>query len=168
MSWWNKITESLTIQPKLSEDEAILKKVSFMRALTNSQIVLFARSVHVRNFTKGEFIFKEDYPHVVLYFIKKGEIELLPHRNSTEPMMKLCKYQYVGIEELFLNSKRWSSAVARTDCELLGISKYDFKSFIKSDPRAGIKILYGICTSFSRYLKHCLLENVQEQEDETR
>jgi signal-transduction protein with cAMP-binding, CBS, and nucleotidyltransferase domain len=168
MSWWNKITDALTIQPKLSEDELFLKKVSFMKALTNSQIVMFARFIHVRNFEAGEFIFKEDYPHVVLFFIKQGEVEILPHRNAKEPIVKLTKYHYIGIEELFQGSLRWNSAVAKTDCALLGISKYDFKSYIKRDPRAGIKILYGLCSSFSRYLKHFLVENEQEQEDEAR
>jgi CRP-like cAMP-binding protein len=168
MSWWKKITDILTMQPKLTEDELFLKKVSFLKALSNAQIAMFGRYVHVRHFKAGEFIFKEDYPHVVLFFIKQGDVELQPHKNSKESFMKLTKFQYVGIEELFLNSKRWSNAVAKTDCVLLGISKYDFKTYIKRDPRAGIKILYGLCISFSRYLKHCLTENVEEQEDENR
>lgn len=166
MSLWIKIRNFLTIQPSLNEDQLFLKKVSFMKALTNQQIILFARFIQVRHFKKGEFIFKEDYPHVVLYFIKHGEIELLPHRNSSEPLMVLSKYQYVGIEELFLDSRRWSSAVAKTDCTLLGISKFNFKSYVKRNPRAGVKILYGLCSSFSRYIKHCLTDKVQENNDE--
>ncbi len=168
MSWLKKIKEVITLQPKLSEDELFLKNVSFLRALTNKQIIKFARYVHVRKFSAGDFIFKEDYPQVVLFIIKHGEVELLPHRHSKEPIMKLKKYQYVGIEELFLNSKRWSSAVAKTNCVLLAISKYDFKAYIKRDTHAGIKILYGLCISFSRYLKHYLTESVQEQDNETR
>jgi CRP-like cAMP-binding protein len=168
MSWWKNITSALTIQPKLTEDMLFLKKVSFMRALTDREIALFSKYLHVRHFAQGEFIFKEDYPQVVLYFIKQGEIELLPHQELKEPNVKLAKFQYVGIEELFLNSKRWCSAIAKTDCVLLGISKFDFKAVIKKNPRLGIKILYGICTSFSRYLKHVLIENVQENDDETR
>ncbi|HNX00237.1 MAG TPA: cyclic nucleotide-binding domain-containing protein [Candidatus Cloacimonadota bacterium] len=166
MSWWKKVTDVLTFNPKLKADEEFLKKISFLKSLTNTQIIMFSKFIHKRSFKAGEFIFKEDYPQVVLYFIKQGEIELLPHRHSKQPLMVLSKYQYVGIEELFLGTKRWSSAVAKTDCELLAISKYDFKSFIKRDPRAGIKILYGLCISFSRFIMHQLKESEPEQEDE--
>jgi CRP-like cAMP-binding protein len=165
MSLWQRLFSSSKDTPA-SREEAFLKHVSFLKSLNPRELRMLMRYLHLRSYAAGEFIFKEDFPHVVVFLVLEGEVELLPHRNAQNSMMTLGPHHFLGLIEMFTGTKRLGSAIAKTDCQLYAISKFDFKDYIKQNPRTGVKILYGINLALARMLSSTIYPVDEEICDE--
>ncbi|MDD3050085.1 MAG: cyclic nucleotide-binding domain-containing protein [Candidatus Cloacimonetes bacterium] len=127
-------------------DFGILKKFVFLSNLKKKDLILFRNMLMERNFADGEYIFKENYPHAVLYLIIKGEIEIL---LDNEVVATLQPFSHFGEIGLFIESKRTASARAKGQTLLYACSKNDFSNFIDTFNSIGIKILYNFGINFS-------------------
>lgn len=106
---------------------------------------------YLRKFKAGEQVFRKNYPNVIFYVLKYGELKVYHEENNTE-IRKIKQYEYFGEIGLFKDEKRTASVVAVQDSELLGISKVDLDNFINRYPRAGIKILYKLGEVLSSHI----------------
>jgi len=138
------------------EDSFSLKKISFLSDLSKKDCKLFGNYLLERNFVASEYIFKENYPHAVLFIVIKGEVDIVVPQGEKEKIVStLQPYMHFGEIGLFIESNRTASARAKTDTTLYAISKSDFKNFIDAFPSIGIKIMYNFGVSFSKTIINC-------------
>ena len=138
-----------------SEKEMIqfLSKVDVFEKLTRNEKRNIGHYFYERKYKAGEQIFKKDYPNVVFYIIKEGELKVyLKQDGKKVELNKLKSQNFVGEIGLFLDKNRAASAVAEKDSVLLAISKKDLKKFIEKFPKTGTKILYKFGEIISNYL----------------
>lgn len=107
--------------------------------------------MHKRSYKAGETLFGKDYPLEVIFFIEKGEIEVIGEAHPSGRSI-LKKNQFLGIMDMYYENIRNSTATAITDVSALAISRFDLQELMNKNPRTGVKILSGICASFSEYI----------------
>ncbi len=132
---------------------AHLKRFSIFKELSSFELYLVSNHLHKRSYKTGEVLFEPGFPLEAIYFIEKGEIEILgPSHPSGHSILK--KNQFLGLMDMFHENIRSSKATAITDLQVLAISQADLKELINKNPRLGIKILLEVCSSFSNYIFH--------------
>ncbi len=131
----------------------IFKNISFLNTLNSIEVHAFARLFHERNFKAGEIIFKENYPHTVLYLVVSGSVEIYLERPSGNLLMNTYEENgHFGEVGLFADTNRIATAVAKTDTILYAITKSDFKDFVETYPVSGVKILFNLGESLANIL----------------
>ncbi|HHE37884.1 MAG TPA: cyclic nucleotide-binding domain-containing protein [Candidatus Cloacimonetes bacterium] len=140
-----KLFQENEAQKKDEEKELVkfLSKVTIFNKLSKKDLKNLRQYFYLRNFKSGEIIFKKDYPNVVFYILKQGELKVfLKVKDKEIELDRIKPQQYFGEMGIFLEEKRSASIVALEDSEVLAISKADLKNFIDKFPRAGNKILF--------------------------
>ncbi|HPY97323.1 MAG TPA: cyclic nucleotide-binding domain-containing protein [Candidatus Cloacimonadota bacterium] len=128
-----------------------LANIKLFKNLNKTELSCLSNYLIERKFSKGDIIYQENYPHVVIYFILEGNIELYFTKNGVNKTFEnLTTNQHFGEIGLFDDNVRINSAKAITDCSLLAISKYDFVKFASKYPGSGIKLLYNLAEEVVR------------------
>ena len=121
-----------------------LSEVSLFSKLTKSERKNLVKYIYVRTYNSKEIVFKQNYPNVVFYILKQGELTVtLEKDGKTLELNRLEPGDFFGEIGLFLDDNRTATVTAITDSVLLGISKKDLADFIARFPRAGVKLLYN-------------------------
>ncbi len=140
----------------LTEEKELVKflsSVTLFEKLTKNERKNLFKYIYVRKFKTGETIFKKNYPNVVLYILKQGELKVYLEKEDKEiELNRLKPTEFFGEIGLFLDDNRTASVKAVTDSVLLAISKKDIADFIARFPRAGVKVLYKFGELLSRNL----------------
>ncbi len=134
-----------------ADKNAYLKEISIFRKLDSFELYLLNNFMHHRSFKAGELLFDKDYPLEMIFFIESGEIEVLGKAHPSGRSV-LKKNQWIGIMDMYHENIRSSSARAITPVEANAISRKDFVDLMDNNPHMGVKILSGICESFSDYI----------------
>lgn len=136
---------------KNESENQFIKRVKLFEGLKGKEFRHIAPLLIPKKFKKDEVIFRENYPHVVLYIVKTGQISIYLENNGVPTGLVILKeYEHFGEIGLFgKDVKRAASAKALVDTELYAIKKTDFKEFVKKYPATGVKILYNIGKSIS-------------------
>ncbi|HPM01780.1 MAG TPA: cyclic nucleotide-binding domain-containing protein [Candidatus Cloacimonadota bacterium] len=138
---------------KNKTDISQLSGMILLKDLNKLELLNLSKYMIERHFKSGEMIYKENYPHVVLYFIISGKIEIFIDQNDNKFVYTtLSENHHFGEVGMFNESTRITSAKAITDCTLYAISKYDFVKFISKYPGTGIKLLFKLAESISSEL----------------
>ena len=153
--WFKKKRVALI---SLTESEKQLRNFSVFSSLGKSQIKAINNIIFERTFKNNEVIYQIGHPNIVMYFILEGEVDLYDSENSDKPDLTISKGGLVGSIEIFTGSTRVSTAVAKTKCSMLAMSKYDFRNMIENNPRIGSKILYAFCEKYSSSLYAKIIE----------
>ncbi len=153
--WFKKKRDALI---SLTESEKQLLYFSVFSSLSKSQIKTINSIIFERTFKSNEIIYQIGHPNIVMYFILEGEVDLYDSENSESPDMTISEGGLVGSIEIFTGSTRASTAVAKTKCKMLAMSKYDFRNMIKNNPKIGSKILYAFCEKYSSSLYTKIVE----------
>ncbi len=143
------IFKKLFNKKKFFYDERLVD-VPFLKKLKPRELGLFNRMLYKRNFKKGEIIFKKDYPNVVLYFLMKGTVQILLNNEKSIVISELEPYSFFGELGMYIDTKRSASVVSKTDTELYAVSKDEFKHFVDTFPKIGVKILYALGQNMSK------------------
>ncbi|HOD53496.1 MAG TPA: cyclic nucleotide-binding domain-containing protein, partial [Candidatus Cloacimonadota bacterium] len=123
---------------KNKTDISQLSGMILLKDLNKLELLNLSKYMIERHFKSGEMIYKENYPHVVLYFIISGKIEIFIDQNDNKFVYTtLSENHHFGEVGMFNESTRITSAKAITDCTLYAISKYDFVKFISKYPGTG-------------------------------
>lgn len=150
----------------LSDSEKRLRNFSVFSSLSKFQIKTINNIIFERTFKNNEVIYQIGHPNIVMYFILEGEVDLYDSENSDTPDMTITKGGLVGSIEIFTGSTRVSTAVAKTKCSMLAMSKYDFRNMVENNPRIGSKILYAFCEKYSSSLYEKIIEERDNAEKE--
>ena len=141
-----KFFRFLNIMSKSDSEEVVfLKKVKIFKTLNNDELLSFSKYFLVRKFEPGEIIFRETYPHVVLYIIRSGEVELFFENDEKVSTIKnLQENKHFGEIGIFKETNRTASARAVKSTVLYGITKTDFIRYARKNSAVGVKLLFNI------------------------
>lgn len=138
---------------KEKQEDRFLKEVDFLKHLNNDELKSFSKIFLTRKFSAGEVIFRENYPHVVLYIVKSGEVEIFLEKQTTGIILsKIGRARHFGEVGLFTEANRSASAKAITDTVLYAITKNQFKRYLLKNPATGIKLIYHLGESMAKSL----------------
>ncbi|XP_050966558.1 uncharacterized protein LOC127165725 [Labeo rohita] len=96
-------------------------------------IRLLAREISQSLFRANDLIYKENDYGSEMYFIHKGEVEVLS-KDNTAVLFKLKAGQYFGEKNVLLGEPRAATVRAATNCELYVLSKKSLDEALKYYP----------------------------------
>jgi CRP/FNR family transcriptional regulator, anaerobic regulatory protein len=142
-----------------ASDYANLKNFYLLNQLNNKELKQISLFLLRRKFSKGEMLYKANFPHTVLYFVVEGEIKIFLENNGTEiELIRKKEYEHFGEIGLFLEMNRSAGARAEKDSTLLAMTKKDFQEYVHQNPKTGVKLLSAI----SSYLCEILIKNNEQ------
>ncbi len=130
------------------------RNLELFKSLSDNELRLLARSFHIRKFVQGEMIFRQGDVGVGFYLVYNGRVEL-KYADSTftgleQSIVTLEEFDYFGEVALVQdNSLRSATAVAKDDCELLGIFKPDLDKLIHNKPVVAARFLQVLASAFT-------------------
>ena len=80
----------------------------------------------------------------------KGVVEILLNKDNSTVIAELQPYSFFGELGMYIDTKRSASVISKTDTELYAVSKDEFKHFVDTFPKIGVKILYTLGQNMSR------------------
>ena len=114
----------------------MVTRVSLFADLEFGVIADISKLLHVKRFRKNEIIIKEGTRGDSMYFIFEGSV--LVHKKDLT--IVLNEGDFFGEIALIKNIPRTATVTAKTRCELLELTTYDFQNFIKTKPELLKKI----------------------------
>jgi CRP/FNR family transcriptional regulator, cyclic AMP receptor protein len=131
-----------------------LRNIDVLKNFTENELRILSKSLHRRNFSDSEEIFRQKESGMGLYFVYQGLVDVAVEgsdytRREDEKneniIITLERLDYFG--ELALlqdHSIRNATAIARANTILLGIFKPDVENLIESHPIVATKLLQSI------------------------
>ena len=135
-----------------SELLAHLAGVGLFEGVSPHDLVGLARSLRRRRYPRGAVIFVEGDPGTTLYVIESGTAKIaLTTSDGKELVIALLgRGDFFGDMAILDGEPRSADAVAKTDCQLLLLTRQDFLAFIDTHPRVAANLLANL----SRRLRH--------------
>ena len=136
----------------------ILKKIPVFEDLSGKELDAIARILHQRQYRKDELIFRQGDAGVGMYIIQKGTV-LIRLEPDNQVLAELTDGEFFGELALLDDSPRSASAVAGSDCKMLGFFQPDLFGLIERNPRLGVKIVLRLAKIIGERLKAANREN---------
>ena len=151
---WNS-TESATVHT--------LKQVPIFKDLTEKEFSELEKLIHHRNYSEGDYIFKNRATGEGMYIIMKGSVKItIGTKSASENILAdLTEGDFFGELALFDDEPRSANAIATTDSELIGFFTADLLSLQDRHPELANKILFnlgGILGGRRSSTNHLLME----------
>jgi len=139
-----------------------LRKVKVLKNFTDNELRILSRSMHLRNFNNNDRIFNQEDLGVGFYLIYSGNVDIIIDSDKVNGesadkkmahIVSLDKFDYFG--ELALlqeHSFRNASAIAKNNCQVLGIFKPDVENLIGTHPVVATKLLQSVSTIIANRL----------------
>lgn len=162
----SKVNNFLSLRKKKKPLYMLMKTIPMFSSLNSKDIKKLERILHLRNYDKGEIIFRENTPAHGVFIIREGSVSITKERDDgkTEEVEVMKPGSFIGELALFSNLKRRVSASALEDCEIVAFFKHDFLDLIDEYPALGIKVLLEISTNISqRYIEMVDNNTVSQQ-----
>jgi CRP/FNR family transcriptional regulator, cyclic AMP receptor protein len=134
-----------------------LRNITVLKNFTDNELRILSKSMHLRTFSDGEEVFRQNDLGVGFYFILNGYVDIIvqsnqkvdddlkENGNESSHIITLEKFDYFG--ELALlqeRSLRNAAAISRDHSELLGIFKPDMEELINNHPVIATKLLQSV------------------------
>ncbi|NCO75457.1 MAG: cyclic nucleotide-binding domain-containing protein [Cyanobacteria bacterium] len=116
-------------------------------------IELFFKHLEIKNIPLGEVIFKEGEKGNTMFALIEGEVELFLNDKVVEIIYKNDVFGEGALVQL--NHIRFTTAIAKTDCQIAGLNKEKFLFLLQETPLFALDIL----RSLSSRLYHSLPYN---------
>lgn len=128
-----------------------LKRFSLFSELNAYELFQVNNIITQRDYKHGEILFEHGFPVEAIFFVQKGEVELI---GSTQPGGKriLRQGEIIGLIDMFNASTRSCTAQSISATSVLAISRTDLNELITSNPRLGNKLLSAICKVLSSHI----------------
>jgi CRP-like cAMP-binding protein len=118
-----------------------LRQVDFLCDLREPELQLLLTGVTVLKFGTGETIVREGDEGDSLYIIRSGEVEVVATNGAREVHLRnLRRPAFFGEISLMTGEKRNATVRARTDAELLELSRDGFTQLFQSHPELAEKM----------------------------
>lgn len=114
----------------------MVSSVSLFKELEFGAIADISKMLHIKRYRKGEKIIQEGADGDAMYFILKGSV--LVYNNSLKTILK--SGDFFGEIALLKDIPRTATVETLERCELLELTTYDFKNFIKTKPELAKQI----------------------------
>ncbi|MBI3928784.1 MAG: cAMP/cGMP-dependent 3',5'-cyclic-AMP/GMP phosphodiesterase [Armatimonadetes bacterium] len=113
----------------------VLGHVDLFRILRVDKAAEFLRIAHYSSHPAGQVILRRGTPGTTFHIVLSGEADVI---RDGGVLSRIGRYDYFGEMALLLGSPRGADVVAKTDLELLTISRYDFLCFIRGTRLPGL------------------------------
>jgi hypothetical protein len=119
-----------------------LRQVDFLRELSDEELQLLLQGVTLLKFGAGETVVRQGDPGDSLYIIRSGEVEVAARTNGGHDvhMRNLTRPAFFGEMALMTGEPRNATVRARTDAELLELSREGFIELFKSHPTSATQM----------------------------
>ena len=126
-----------------------LRNVELLKKFSDNELRILSKYLHNRKFSEGEVVFRSGEVGIGFYFIFSGTIELshddINSEVNQEKFLVLEEFGYFGELALLQDgNQRTATAIARNQCELVGIFKPDLDHLIIRHPVIGTKLIQSI------------------------
>jgi CRP-like cAMP-binding protein len=126
-----------------------LRNVELLKNFSDNELRILAKFMHSRKFAEGEVIFRQGEIGIGFYFIYSGAVEMKYAESSIESeqekFLLLDEFNYFGEMALLQeNTPRTASAIAHSQCDLVGIFKPDLEHLILHQPVIAAKLIQSI------------------------
>ncbi len=123
--------------------EVYLGQVPIFTGLSSVSLHTLACSSKIIQVEKGELIFIQSDPSEKCYIVRSGQVSILLESADGREMVinEMRTGDLFGEVGLLTDHTRSTSAVARTDCELLEISSRTFLAIIDAEPLLARRLL---------------------------
>lgn len=138
-----------------------LRGFSLMENLNTFELYQLNNLLYKRSYKAGEMLYDQDYPLEAVFFILKGEVEVL-HSAGGVGSKLLTANQFLGVIDMFHEAIRSSSAIAKTPVETLVVSKHDLEELLHTNSKLGVKFLNNVCNYLSAYIFAMAQDSAEE------
>jgi len=133
---------------------ALLPKLEVFNFLEEQDYKIIEKYMFAHDYEEGSFVFKEGAHGGYMFFIAKGEVEVIKQfDNKKHTIAKLGEGRSVGEMSLIDGSPRSATVRATTELKLIVLKREDFKKLNEEDPVIANKVLMGIATLLSLSLR---------------
>lgn len=125
---------------------ALLRNVPLLSVLSEKELVLLARVVTRKSYARGSHILGAGDPTDSLYILISGRIKvLMSDLDGKEVILAILEpNEFVGEMGLIDNSPRSANVVALEPCEVVCISKSDFKRCLADNFEMAMTVMRGL------------------------
>ena len=129
-----------------SVSTALLRNVHLLSVLSEGELKLLARVVVRRSYARGSLILGTGDPTDSLYILISGRIKVfMSDLEGKEVILAILgPNEYVGEMGLIDNSPRSANVVALEPCEVVCISKPDFKRCLSENFEMAMTVMRGL------------------------
>ncbi len=126
-----------------SEEMQFMAQMPLFDNLNPSSLRILSRTARIINIRKGEFVFIQSDPSEKCYIVRSGLVSILLESADGREMVinEMRTGDLFGEVGLLTDHTRSTSAVARTDCELLEFSSQTFLQIIDNEPLLARRML---------------------------
>ncbi len=150
-SFWGNI-----FKPRQKKDDPIitcLKHIPIFENLNRRELEAIERIIHERVYKPGEVIFHQGDAGVGMYIIESGVVQII-YEPTNQLLAELSDGEFFGELALLDESPRSATAIAKTECKMLGFFQSDLFGLLQRDPRLGVKIVLELARIIGERLKH--------------
>jgi small-conductance mechanosensitive channel/CRP-like cAMP-binding protein len=145
-------------ESRVEESEALheiaseLRGVDFLRELDDSEVRILAGAVRVRQFGAGETLMREGDSGDTFYIIRHGVVDVTTNGVDGKQVhiAELTRPAFFGEVALMTGEPRNATIRARTDVEILEMSRHGFTELFKSHPDAAAQMSEIIAARLSQ------------------
>ncbi len=131
---------------------AELRGVDFLRELSDDEMRILAGAVRVRQFGAGEALVREGESGDAFFIIRRGVVDVSANGADGNPihLNELTRPAFFGEMALMTGESRNATIRARTDVEILEMSRSGFTELFKSHPDAAAQMSEIIAARMSQ------------------
>ncbi len=131
---------------------AELRNVDFLRELSDDEMRILAGAVRVHQFGAGEALVREGETGDALYIIRRGVVDVTAKGADGHPihLNELTRPAFFGEMALMTGEARNATIRARTDVEVLEMTRNGFTELFKSHPDAAAQMSEIIAARLSQ------------------
>ena len=120
----------------VSDAKLFLRKVPLLADLSESSLQALASASKLRRVDKGEFIFFQFDPSDTAFLVRSGQISIILESQDGRKLIinEMHSGDFFGEVGVLTRHPRSSSAIARTDGELILIPRLVFMSVLDAEP----------------------------------
>jgi CRP-like cAMP-binding protein len=127
----------------VSEARAFLGGMPFFSDLSEPSLLALARSSKFMQVEKGQFIFFQSDPSEKAYIVRSGLVSIVLESPDGRAMVinEMRPGNFFGEVGVLTKQPRSTSAIARTESELLALPRQAFLSILEAEPALARRIL---------------------------
>lgn len=147
------MTFKATTDPVSIKDSLVA--LPFFDKCQAEELDVLTRKLEIRQYAKGEFVFREGEPGTFMGFVLKGSLEVMKEntKGQLKSLVVIKKGFSFGEMALVDNYARSATVMAKESCVLLAFSKERLEELGEQHPEIAVKIWQGISRLLSLNLR---------------
>jgi len=137
-----------------------LKNIPLFAQLHKRELRDIEHLIHQRQYKNAEVIFWQNEPGVGMYIVQSGEVGIFQDYDTPEQkqLARLGQGDFFGEMALLEDDNRSATAVALSECNLIGIFHPDLFDLFERKPELGVKVLSKLANMLAQRLRKTNLE----------